>query len=113
MIGGRRDNLSGALGGTLLLSFGRPQKPRLKTAHQARKRQGNDQIEQGGNHIRRDGARRGHDGASVHDDLNHAHGGEQRRILVEQDELAGQRGQDIAERLRNHDVEQRLEGVHA
>ena len=54
MIGGRRDNLSGALGGTLLFGFGRPQKSRLKTAHQARKRQGDDQIEQSGNHIRRD-----------------------------------------------------------
>mgnify|MGYP006875988886 CR=1 FL=1 len=56
MVGGRRDNLSGALGGTLLFGFGRTQQPRLKTAHQARKRQGNDQIEQGGNHIRRNGA---------------------------------------------------------
>lgn len=38
VIGRRRDNLSGALGGTLLFGFGRPQKSRLKTAHQARKR---------------------------------------------------------------------------
>lgn len=60
VIGRRRDNLSGALGGTLLLGLGRAQKPRLKTAHQASERQGDDQIEQGGNHIRRDGARRGH-----------------------------------------------------
>ena len=33
VIGGRRDNLPGALGGTLLLGFGRAQKPRLQTAH--------------------------------------------------------------------------------
>lgn len=60
VVGGRRDDLSSALGGTLLLGFGRPQKPRLKTAHQASKRQGDDQVEQRGNHIRRNGTRRGH-----------------------------------------------------